>query len=227
MTIVEPSALEKISPSSRRRQGRRSTTGTAALSERACPVGPQTGSWPGRSSAHCADRGWPRKRSRERRFPTRHKGVCGMNDMAKREKPRLIQGVIAKCVDGRWADSDGLPLPAELLVVGTTRALQCWKDQYPVDTIIEQPDEPLPDVDELNAKIPEHEWELGLDNKPRPPAAQLRRRSAQSRDRRHLHVLEPDHRSTHRGRAAGRQVPLDAPNEGLVRADRRHSTAGR
>jgi hypothetical protein len=92
-----------------------------------------------------------------------------MNEVAKREKPRLIQGVIAKCVDGRWADSDGLPLPAELLVVGTTRALQCWKDQYPVDTIIEQPDEPLPDVDELNAQIPEREWGLGLDNKPRPP----------------------------------------------------------
>jgi hypothetical protein len=50
-----------------------------------------------------------------------------MNDMMKREKPRLIQGVIAKCVDGRWADSDGLPLPTELLVIGTTRALQCWK----------------------------------------------------------------------------------------------------
>ena len=47
-----------------------------------------------------------------------------MNDVMKREKPRLIQGIIAKCVDGRWADSDGLPLPTELLVVGITRALQ-------------------------------------------------------------------------------------------------------
>jgi hypothetical protein len=92
-----------------------------------------------------------------------------MNDMMKREKPRLIQGVIAKCVDGRWADSDGLPLPTELLVVGITRALQCWKVGYPVDTIIEQPGEPLPDVDELNAKIPENEWGLGLNAKPRPP----------------------------------------------------------
>lgn len=92
-----------------------------------------------------------------------------MNEVTQREKPRLIQGVIAKCVDGRWADSDGLPLPAELFVVGTTRALQCWKDQYPVNTIIEQPDQPLPDVEELNAKIPQNEWELGLDKKPRPP----------------------------------------------------------
>ena len=29
--------------------------------------------------------------------------------------------------------------------------------------------QPLPDIDELNAKIPEEEWETGLDGKPRPP----------------------------------------------------------
>ena len=89
-----------------------------------------------------------------------------MNDVTKHEKPRLIQGIIAKCVDGRWADSDGLPLPTELLVVGITRALQRWK---PIDHIIDQPGKPLPDVDELNAKISENEWELGLDDKPCPP----------------------------------------------------------
>jgi hypothetical protein len=38
-----------------------------------------------------------------------------------------------------------------------------------VDTIIEQLNEPLPDVEELNAQIPQNEWGLGLDNKPRPP----------------------------------------------------------
>ena len=27
----------------------------------------------------------------------------------------------------------------------------------------------MPDIDELNAKIPENEWELGLNAKPRPP----------------------------------------------------------
>jgi len=92
-----------------------------------------------------------------------------MSALAKRESRRLIRGVVAKFVDGRWHDADGLPLPARLLVVGTTRALQCWREQKPIDTIIEQPDEPLPDVNALNEQIPKNEWENGLDGKPRGP----------------------------------------------------------
>jgi hypothetical protein len=93
-----------------------------------------------------------------------------MNTIIKREKPRLIQGVILKCTDGRWLDGDGLIPPAEMLVIGLTHALQCWgKDKDLLDTIIEQPDEPLPDVEALNAQIPEEEWGVGFDNKPRAP----------------------------------------------------------
>jgi len=93
-----------------------------------------------------------------------------MTKLTKQEKPRLIQGVLAKCVDGRWIDADGLTPPAEMLVIGTTRALQRWgKDKDLLDQIIEQPGASLPDVDDLNSKIPEKEWGLGLDNKPRPP----------------------------------------------------------
>jgi hypothetical protein len=87
----------------------------------------------------------------------------------KNESPRLIRGLIAKCIDGRWNDADGHPLPERLLVVGTTRALQCWREQTPIDTIVEVPGEPLPNVDELNELIPKNEWETGLDGKPRPP----------------------------------------------------------
>src|SRR5262245_53887601 len=86
-----------------------------------------------------------------------------MNKIVKYE--RLIQGDLLKCVDGRWTPQP----PPELLVVGTTRALQCWSDGKPVDTIIERPSEPLPDLDGLNAQIPQKEWEPGLDGKPRPP----------------------------------------------------------
>ena len=32
-----------------------------------------------------------------------------------------------------------------------------------------KPGEPLPDIDELNARIPQKQWETGLDGKPRPP----------------------------------------------------------
>jgi hypothetical protein len=79
--------------------------------------------------------------------------------------------VILKCVDGRWLDGDGLTPPSEMAVIGLTHALQCWgKDKDLLDTIIEQPGgEELPDVDALNIQIPEEEWGLGLDGKPRPP----------------------------------------------------------
>jgi hypothetical protein len=92
-----------------------------------------------------------------------------MNEVIKHEKPRVIQGVILKCVDGRWKDKDGLTPPDTLLAMGTARCVQCWKDQQPVDTIVETADEPLPDVDELNSPTPKKEWEKGLDGKPRPP----------------------------------------------------------
>jgi len=92
-----------------------------------------------------------------------------MTEIIKHEKPRVIQGVILKCVDGRWEDKDGLTPPNTLLAMGTARCVQCWKDQQPVDTIVETADEALPDVDDLNAKIPVKEWEKGLDGKPRPP----------------------------------------------------------
>jgi hypothetical protein len=93
-----------------------------------------------------------------------------MNTIVTREKPRLIQGVILKCVDGRWLDGDGLTPPGEMLVIGLTHALQCWgKDKDVLDTIIEQPGEELPDIDALNAQIPQEEWGEGFDGKPRPP----------------------------------------------------------
>jgi hypothetical protein len=92
-----------------------------------------------------------------------------MNQVAKQNKPRLIQGVILKCVDGRWTDGDGLVPPSEMLVIGITHALQCWgKEQDLLDYIIEQPDQPLPDVDALNAQIPEEEWGESF-GKPRAP----------------------------------------------------------
>jgi hypothetical protein len=53
-----------------------------------------------------------------------------------------------------------------MLVLGTTTALQHWSDGKPIETIATHP---LPDVADLNAAIPENEWEPGLDGKPRPP----------------------------------------------------------
>jgi hypothetical protein len=89
--------------------------------------------------------------------------------MLKLDKKRLLHGTLLKCVDGRWRDNDGLEPPEHLLAIGTVRALQRWYEQKPIDTIIETADEPLPDHEELNAQIPQSEWETGLDGNPRPP----------------------------------------------------------
>jgi hypothetical protein len=84
---------------------------------------------------------------------------------------RIIQGTILRCVDGKWTDGDGgdFPVGTKMLAVGTAQCLQRWEDKMPVETIRKQGNEPLPDVDELNAKIPQKKWETGLDDKPRPP----------------------------------------------------------
>jgi hypothetical protein len=84
---------------------------------------------------------------------------------------RLIQGEILRCVDGRWSlkDDTALPPNMRLVAVATAEALQHWQDQKPIETIVKQPGQPLPNVDELNAAIPEKQWEEGLDGSPRPP----------------------------------------------------------
>jgi hypothetical protein len=81
---------------------------------------------------------------------------------------RLIKGVHARWTDSKqWHDRDDLPIPCPLLVVGVTTALQMWKNKV-AQVIL---DKPLPDPNSLNATIPQSEWEIGLDGKPRPPWA--------------------------------------------------------
>src|SRR5262245_47068500 len=83
---------------------------------------------------------------------------------------RIIQGTLVRCTDGNWTDRDGLAMSGvRLLALATTSVVQLWQTQRPVETIIKQPDKPLPDVDALNAQIPQNEWESGVDGKPRPP----------------------------------------------------------
>jgi hypothetical protein len=87
------------------------------------------------------------------------------------ENDRILKGTLLKFVDGRWADRGGTALKPDmhLLVLATGRALQRWADKIPVETIVRRPDVELPDLDELNRKVPRAEWELGLDGNPRPP----------------------------------------------------------
>jgi hypothetical protein len=80
---------------------------------------------------------------------------------------KLIKGQILRWNETNgWIDRDGLRPPEPLLVLATTEALQRFQNKKPLPPIMTKP---LPDVDELNAKIPVVEWETGLDGRPTPP----------------------------------------------------------
>jgi hypothetical protein len=49
-----------------------------------------------------------------------------------------------------------------LIALKIAMAVQRWKDQQPIETLVKVPGQPLPDIDALNAKIPKKEWEPGL-----------------------------------------------------------------
>jgi hypothetical protein len=96
-------------------------------------------------------------------------GGDGFDDVDQND--RLIQGTILRCVDGVWSAKDGTELPPDkcYVALSTALALQRWENGLPAETIIKRPGEPLPDVDELNKKIPQKKWEKGDDGKARPP----------------------------------------------------------
>lgn len=64
-----------------------------------------------------------------------------------------------------WADRDGLAAPSPTLVFAIDEGLQRWKDNK--QELIR--DKPLPDLEQLNAAIPQSEWERGRDGNPRKP----------------------------------------------------------
>jgi hypothetical protein len=56
-------------------------------------------------------------------------------------------------------------------VIDVGRVVQKWQDRNPdpANTIILAPGQKFPDVEKLNAEVPESEWEEGPDGKPRGP----------------------------------------------------------
>ena len=69
--------------------------------------------------------------------------------------------------EDQWIDRDGCEAPSPLLAVKAEELLRMWKDDRPTDITTK----PLPDPAELNAAIPESEWEKDKDGKPRRPWA--------------------------------------------------------
>ena len=124
---------------------------------------------------------------------------------------RLIHGSLLKCVDGRWSTQDDPDMTGtQLLALTTTRAIQRWQLKEPVDTVVDT-GAGLPDIDELNAKIPRDRMGAG----PRRPAAAavaapVCRLSARYLRRLDLHLRQRDDRRAHCLGAAGRSRQLDA-----------------
>jgi hypothetical protein len=82
---------------------------------------------------------------------------------------RLIKGTLLRWNETNdWMDRDGLRPPEILLVLALTEAFQRWKNKKVIDEIMIKP---LPDLETLNSSISVSEWELGLDNRPKPPYA--------------------------------------------------------
>ena len=81
---------------------------------------------------------------------------------------RMVVGNLIKYTsDNGWTES-GLPVESnkKLAAVAVNKLLQRWQEERVVETIAQKP---LPDPDEMNAAIPQSEWEEGPDGKPRPP----------------------------------------------------------
>src|SRR5262245_1275216 len=87
---------------------------------------------------------------------------------------RIIEGALVKFTnDNTWVTRDGEELPAhlELVPINVSRVVQKWKpDRTGAEkTIILEPRQTFPDLEELNAETPQGEWTEGPDGKLRGP----------------------------------------------------------
>jgi len=84
----------------------------------------------------------------------------------------IIQGNLVKFSnEATWVTRDGdeLSTDLELVAVDIGRVVQKWSDGQPVETIILEPHQKFPDVEEMNEKVPKKEWVEGPDGNMRGP----------------------------------------------------------
>jgi hypothetical protein len=81
---------------------------------------------------------------------------------------RLIQGQLVKFTNQSTFVTDGseeLPDHLELVAVNVTRVVQKWVDRQPIETIVLESGQKFPDIEKLNASVPQSEWREGPDGK--------------------------------------------------------------
>lgn len=83
----------------------------------------------------------------------------------------VIQGALVKFTNEvTWvANGEELPADLELIAIDVLRIVQRWKDKTPIETMVVEPGQPIPDVEAMNEKVPKSEWVDGADGKKRGP----------------------------------------------------------
>jgi hypothetical protein len=84
----------------------------------------------------------------------------------------IIQGTLIKFTnEGKWVTRDGeeLPTDLDLVAANVNRVVQKWSEGQPVETIILEPHQKFPDIEEMNEKVPKKEWVEGPDGNMRGP----------------------------------------------------------
>jgi hypothetical protein len=99
-------------------------------------------------------------------------GFEGYEDGIEGDEPQqgggVIHGAVVKFTnESTWITRSGEELPPdlELIAVDIGRVVQKWKDQQPVETIVLEPGQKFPNIEELNNKTPRSEWTEGPDKK--------------------------------------------------------------
>ena len=99
-------------------------------------------------------------------------GFAGYEDGVEgHERPAnagLIQGTLLKFSnEAKWVtrDDDEISSDLKLIAVDVQRVVQKWQDGQPIETKILEPGEKFPDLEILNADIPQSEWVEGPDGK--------------------------------------------------------------
>ena len=85
---------------------------------------------------------------------------------------RLIQGILVKFTNQSTyvtGGGDELPSTLELVAANVSRIVQRWADGQPIETRVLEPGEKFPDLEKLNASVPQSEWREGPDGKLRGP----------------------------------------------------------
>ena len=98
--------------------------------------------------------------SEERNLPVNNEEDADDGYTPVETSDRMVVGNLIKYTsDSGWTEG-GLPVESnkKLAAVAVNKVLQRWQEERVVETIAQKP---LPDPDEMNAAIPQSEWEEG------------------------------------------------------------------